>query len=149
MVVRWVVAALRTTPIPYLSTTSMSMVLGRLFLFADVLHITSGLGCLFSATTAGGLGRLFSTTKVWSTFLFGGHLCSITINPPPAFFDSSSARVVVGVDGCYVWTVVAHLVSMQVCLLHDSVLQGLACFGCCHLKKKILLGPVIDFGLCG
>jgi len=23
------------------------------------------------------------------------------------------------------------------CLLHDSVLQGLACFGCCHLKKHL------------
>ena len=41
----------------------------------------------------------FSTTKVRSTILSGGHLCSNTINPPSAFFDSSSARVVVGVDG--------------------------------------------------
>ena len=43
---------------PYLSVISMSMVLGRLFLFADVLHIAGGLGRLFSTTTAGGLGRL-------------------------------------------------------------------------------------------
>ena len=67
--------------------------------FVDVLHIASGLGRLFSTTTVGGLGRLVSTTKVRYITLSGGHICSNTINPPPAFFDSPSARVVVGVDG--------------------------------------------------
>lgn len=126
----------------------MSMVLGRLFLFADVLHIAGGLGCLFSTTTAGGLGRLVSTIKVRSTTLSCGHLSSNTINPPPAFFDSPSARVVVVSMVVSVWTVVAYLVSLQVRLFHVSVLQGLACFGCCRFQK-ILLGLVIDFGLCG
>ena len=95
----WAAGAVRTTPLHYLSAISMSVVLGRLFLFADVLHIASGLGRLYSTTTAGDLGRRVSTTKVRSTILSGGHLCSNTINPPPAFLDLSSARVVVGVDG--------------------------------------------------
>jgi hypothetical protein len=130
-------------PSPLYLSDFMSMVLGRLFLFADVLHIVGDLGCLFSTTTAGGLGSLVSTIKVRSTILSCGRLCSNTINPPLAFFDSPFARVVVGVvggfclDGC-----------LQVRLLHVSVLQGLACFGCCCFQK-ILLGLEIDFGLCG
>jgi len=73
-------------PFPYLSAISGSMVLRRLFLFANVLHI------------AGGLGRRVSTTKVRSIILSILHLYSNTINPPLTFLDSSSARVVVGVD---------------------------------------------------
>nr|ABD32992.1 hypothetical protein MtrDRAFT_AC149601g14v2 [Medicago truncatula] len=89
------------------------IVLGRLFLFADVLHIASGWGRLFSTTTAGGLGRLVSTIKMRSTILFGGHLCSNTINPPPAFVDSPSARVMVGCRWWFLWMVFAYLVSLQ------------------------------------
>jgi len=86
-------------PFPYLSAISGSMVLRRLFLFANVLHIAGGLGHLFSTTTAGGLGRRVSTTKVRSIILSSVHFYSNTNNPPLTFLDSSSARVVVGVDG--------------------------------------------------
>ena len=117
-------------------------------MFVDVLHITGGLGRLFSTTTAGGLGCRGSTTKVISTILSDGHLCSNTINPPLDFFDSPSARVVVGVDGGF---------CLDGCCIYGFSAGSLASrfsfarigfFGCCRFQK-ILLGLVIDFGLCG